>query len=288
MYPNPSSGAAHGSDHITLFEFLGRILGKALYEGITVGPQFAHFFLSHLRGDYNYLNMLSDLSTMDPQLYTNILFLKTYDGHAEDLCLTFTVSVDDFGGKKEIPLMPNGTNIEVTDANKQRYIQLVAKYYVVDRIKEQAEAFTRGLREVIDRRWLEIFNEPELQVLISGASDGKLDVEDMRSNCRYVDGFTGIDRTIHRFWRVVASMDSKQQADLLRFVTSCERPPPLGFESLNPRLTIQRVGFMTDDDRLPTSATCFNILKLPIYSSDKVMKERLLYAIQSGTGFELT
>jgi ubiquitin-protein ligase E3 C len=55
MYPNPSSGAAHGSDHITLFEFLGRILGKSLYENITIQPQFAHFFLSFLRGDYNYL-----------------------------------------------------------------------------------------------------------------------------------------------------------------------------------------------------------------------------------------
>lgn len=55
MYPNPSSGAAHGPDHIRLFEFLGRILGKSLYENITIQPQFAHFFLSFLRGDYNYL-----------------------------------------------------------------------------------------------------------------------------------------------------------------------------------------------------------------------------------------
>jgi hypothetical protein len=30
MYPNPASNAAHGSEHIVLFEFLGRILGKAL------------------------------------------------------------------------------------------------------------------------------------------------------------------------------------------------------------------------------------------------------------------
>lgn len=287
MYPNPSSHAAHGSDHIMLFEFLGRILGKALYEGITVHPQFAHFFLSHLRGDYNYLNMLSDLSTMDSQLYNNIMFLKTYDGDAEDICLTFTVSVDDFGGNKEIPLIPNGAQIEVTNANKQRYIGLVAKYYVVDRIKEQAEAFTRGLREVIDKSWLKIFNEPELQVLISGATDGKIDVEDMRANCRYAGGFTGIDRTVNRFWNVVSAMDRKDQAALLRFITSCERPPPLGFASLNPPLTIQRVGILRDGDKLPSSSTCFNVLKLPTYSSEKVLKDRLLLAINSGAGFEL-
>lgn len=122
MYPSPASATAHGSDHIVLFEFLGRILGKALYEGITIHPQFAHFFLSHLRGDYNYFHMLPDLSTMDSQLYNNIMFLKTYEGDAEDLCLTFTVANDDFGGKTEIPLMPNGANIAVTHTNKMRYI----------------------------------------------------------------------------------------------------------------------------------------------------------------------
>ena len=288
MYPNPSSKAAHGSDHITLFEFLGRILGKALYEGITIHPRFAHFFLSFLRGDYNYLHMLPDLSTVDAQLYNNLMFLKTYDGDARDLCLTFTVTNDSFGGTVEIPLVPNGSNVDVTNANKQRYIGLVAKYYVVDRVKEQSEAFTRGLWEVIDRSWLRIFNEPELQVLISGASDGKLDVGDMRSNTRYVGGFTGLDRTVNRFWSVVERLDSKQQADLLRFVTSCERPPPLGFASMNPPFTIQRVGILRDGDKLPTASTCFNILKLPTYSSEKVLKDRLLYAIQSGAGFELS
>ena len=158
----------------------------------------------------------------------------------------------------------------------------------MDRLREQSEAFTIGLRDVIDQSWLRIFNEPELQVLISGASDGKIDVEDMRANCRYAGGFTGIDRTVNRFWSVVASLSSKQQADLLRFVTSCERPPPLGFASMNPPFTIQRVGILRDGDKLPTASTCFNTLKLPTYSSEKVMRERLLYAIQSGAGFELT
>ena len=288
MYPNPSSRAAHGIEHTDLFAFLGRILGKALYEGITINPRFAHFFLSFLRGDYNFLHMLPDLSTIDPQLYNNLMFLKTYDGDARDLCLTFTVTNDSFGSNQEVLLIPEGDKVEVTNTNKQRYIGLVSKYYVVDRVKEQSQAFTRGLWEVIDQSWLRLFNEPELQVLISGASDGKLDVDDLRSNSRYAGGFTGIDRTVNRFWNVVASMSSKEQADLLRFVTSCERPPPLGFGSMNPPFTLQRVSILRDGEKLPTSSTCFNILKLPTYSSEKVMKERLLYAIQSGTGFELT
>ena len=112
MYPNPSAKQAHGDEHTVLFEFLGRILGKALYEGITIHPQFAHFFLSFLRGNYNYFNMFSDLSKLDAQLYNNLMFLKTYEGDSEDLCLTFTVANDDFGGNTEVPLIPNGATAE--------------------------------------------------------------------------------------------------------------------------------------------------------------------------------
>jgi ubiquitin-protein ligase E3 C len=316
LYPNPSSAAAHGSDHIVLFQFLGRILGKALFEGITIHPRFAHFFLSFLRGDYNFLHMLPDLSTLDATLYQNLMFLKNFEGDAEDLCLTFTVADDDFGENKEVSLIPNGADIPVTNSNKQRYIGesnemakiffvggsnlifvhalchsylgLVAKHHVVDRVKEQSEAFTRGLWDVIDRSWLRIFNEGELQVLISGATDGKLDVDDMRANTRYVGGYTGVEPNIRRFWRVVSSFTSKQQADLLRFATSCERPPPLGFASMQPPFTIQRVYIMRDGDKLPTASTCFNVLKLPTYSSEKVLRDRLLYAIEAGAGFELT
>lgn len=133
LYPNPSSFAAHGSDHIVLFEFLGRILGKSLFEGITVHPQFAHFFLSFMRGDYNFLHQFSDLSTMDVQLYNNLMFLKTYEGDAEELCLTFTVANDDFGGKKEIALIPNGADIPVTNANKHRYIGKSCRLVCIDR-----------------------------------------------------------------------------------------------------------------------------------------------------------
>ena len=110
----------------------------------------------------------------------------------------------------------------------------------------------------------------------------------MKANSRYTGGYTLFDRNIYRFWNIVSSLSQKQQADLLRFVTSCERPPPLGFGSLNPPFTIQRVGIMMDSDKLPTASTCFNILKLPTYSSEKVMRERLIYAIESGAGFELT
>jgi ubiquitin-protein ligase E3 B len=43
-----------------------------------------------------------------------------------------------------------------------------------------------------------------------------------------------------------------------------------------------------DTSRLPTSSTCFNLLKLPNYSKKSTLKEKLLYAIKSNSGFELS
>ena len=181
--------------------------------------------MSFMKGSYNYNNMLSDLATKDRELYKNLMFLKEYEGDAEDLCLTFTVTQDDFGGGGEIELIPGGKDIDVTDKNKMRYIHFVAKYHMSDRIKLQSEAFRRGLGDVIEASWLRMFNEQELQILISGVGSGDLDISDLKKNVRYSGGFTGIDRNVMNFWSAVESMTPKEQRLLIKFVTSCERAP---------------------------------------------------------------
>ena len=40
--------------------------------------------------------------------------------------------------------------------------------------------------------------------------------------------------------------------------------------------------------RLPTSSTCFNLLKLPNYQKKATLRDKLRYAIGNNTGFELS
>ena len=70
-----------------------------------------------------------------------------------------------------------------------------------------------------------------------------------------------------------------------------------GCRHLTPPLTIHKVdcgssplAFLggKDVDRLPLASTCFNMLKLPNYKRAATMKQRLLYAIKAGSGFELS
>ena len=41
-------------------------------------------------------------------------------------------------------------------------------------------------------------------------------------------------------------------------------------------------------DSLPTSSTCFNLLKLPNYSKKSVLRDKLRYALHSHSGFEIS
>ena len=46
---------------------------------------------------------------------------------------------------------------------------------------------------------------------------------------RYSGGYNAVHPTILMFWQVVSEMTPAEQRDLLKFVTSCSRPPLLGF-----------------------------------------------------------
>ena len=87
------------------------------------------------------------------------------------------------------------------------------------------------------------------------------------------------------FWEVISSFTEKQKQQLLKFVTSCSRPPLLGFKELHPPFHISPG---QGDDRLPSASTCMNVLKLPLYHDIDTMRSKVLYAIQSGAGFELS
>ena len=69
-------------------------------------------------------------------------------------------------------------------------------------------------------------------------------------------------------------------------------PPPLPHRRyLQPHLCIQMSGGVLDPsavERLPTASTCINLLKLPPYNSMEQMRSKLLYAITSGAGFDLS
>ncbi|KAK6014927.1 hypothetical protein OSTOST_19681 [Ostertagia ostertagi] len=74
LYPSATSSVHE--DHLALFQFVGRILAKAVYEGIVVDVQLAPVLLAAMLGGRR-LCAFDELSQLDPELYRNLTFVKT-------------------------------------------------------------------------------------------------------------------------------------------------------------------------------------------------------------------
>lgn len=305
MYPSLASRTQENS--LSLFEFVGKMLGKSVFEGFLVEAPFAHFFLAKILGRYNGFD---ELSSLDPDLYRNLTLIKRYsEEEVEDLGLTFSVDEEVFGQVRTVDLRPGGRVCPVTSANRILYVHLMADYRMNQQLKLQSDAFIRGFKMVIQDSWLLLFSPSELQKLISGDSVD-FDVKDLRNHTQYLRGYHNSHRVIEWLWEAVEEFDPKERCLFLKFVTSCSKPPMLGFAHLQPPFSITCVedqepenvilndsltgtikGFFSsgrDTERLPTSSTCFNLLKLPNYKKKKTLVEKLKYAIHSGAGFELS
>ncbi|KAI4152516.1 MAG: hypothetical protein LQ340_002866 [Diploschistes diacapsis] len=286
------------------YEFLGRVVGKCLYEGILIDIRFAPFFLVKwaLTGgsgsatkESGYRANINDLRDLDEALYEGLLKLKNYAGNVEDFGLDFTIN-DTISFKGSPPqtitreLCPNGANMPVTNENRLVYISYVAKHRLTVRPHSQTSAFLKGLGTMIQPSWLSMFNQSELQTLISGDAS-EIDVADLRRNTLYggvyVIGDDGEEHpTIKLFWKAMEEISDEDRRKLLKYVTSTPRAPLLGFNQLHPSFSIRDSG--SDQSRLPSASTCVNLLKLPIYNDKQVLKDKLVYAINAGAGFNLS
>ncbi|RWW30677.1 hypothetical protein GW17_00004728 [Ensete ventricosum] len=158
-----------------------------------------------------------------------------------------------------------------------------------------------------------------MQLLSGGIND--FDVDDLRSNTKYSGGYSETSRTVKLFWEVLIycsrapllgfkhlqpafTIHKFQLVSNLYVQVACDLPlwATLGGQ---------------DVDRLPSASTCYNTLKvndkmylryiipqvaiaifevkqllliwqLPTYKRSSTLRNKLLYAISSNTGFELS
>ncbi|KAF5398235.1 putative WW domain containing E3 ubiquitin protein ligase 1 [Paragonimus heterotremus] len=151
-------------------------------------------------------------------------------------------------------------------------------------ITKQAEAVHKGIYEVLEPQWLQLFDERELELLLSGMPE--IDVSDWEKNTVYLK-YTRSSKQIVWFWKFVYSLDNERRARLLQFVTGTCHLPLGGFSQLvgsngQQLFCIEKTG---DETWLPRSHTCFNRLDLPPYSSYDQLKEKLKLAIEETRGF---
>lgn len=108
-----------------MFKFFGMMVGKAIFDGVLLKCTFSKTFLNRL---VRKNNTLDDLKAVDKQVYDNLMYLKYYEGDAEDLCLYMCYTDNNFGADDTKDLIPGGSEIPVTNENKMQYIMMYANY----------------------------------------------------------------------------------------------------------------------------------------------------------------
>ncbi|KAM8822887.1 NEDD4-like E3 ubiquitin-protein ligase WWP1 isoform 1-T2 [Spinachia spinachia] len=276
---NPAS--AINPDHLSYFCFIGRFIAMALFHGKFIDTGFSLPFYKRM---LNKKLILKDLESIDPEFYNSLIWIRDNNIEECSLEMYFSVDMEILGKITSHDLKPDGTNVLVTEENKEEYISLMAEWRFSRGVEGQTKAFLDGFNEVVPLQWLQYFDEKELEVMLCGMQE--VDLQDWQRNTVYRH-YTRNSKQIIWFWQLVKEVDNEVRLRLMQFVTGTCRLPLGGFAELMgsngpQKFCIEKVG---KDTWLPRSHTCFNRLDLPPYKSFDQLKEKLLFAIEETEGF---
>ncbi|CCE78387.1 Piso0_001009 [Millerozyma farinosa CBS 7064] len=282
FHPNRTSYV--NPEHLSFFKFIGKVIGKAIFDNCFLDCHFSRAVYKRILGKPV---SLKDMETLDLEYFRSLMWMLEND-ITDVITEDFSVETDDYGEHKIIDLIPNGRNIDVTEENKHEYVKLVVEYRLQTSVLEQMDHFLQGFHEIIPKELIAIFDEQELELLISGLPD--IDVTDWQNNTVY-NNYSPSTEQIQWFWRAVKSFDNEERAKLLQFATGTSKVPLNGFKELTGSNGTCKFSIHRDygsTDRLPSSHTCFNQIDLPAYESYEMLRGALLLAIREGhEGFGL-
>ncbi|CAI5764132.1 E3 ubiquitin-protein ligase HECTD1 isoform X1 [Podarcis lilfordi] len=188
-------------------------------------------------------------------------------------------------GFTAVDLKPGGEDELVTMDNAEEYVDLMFDFCMHSGIQKQMDAFRDGFNRVFPMEKLSSFSHEEVQMILCGNQSPSWAAEDIINYTEPKLGYTRDSPGFLRFVRVLCGMSSDERKAFLQFTTGCSTLPPGGLANLHPRLTVVRKVDATDAS-YPSVNTCVHYLKLPEYSSEEIMRERLLAATME-KGFHL-
>jgi len=288
--PNP---APKSTVQIAMFEFVGKLMGIALRN---------HEYLDLRLPSLVWKWLVNRKPTMEDIRAVDLLFANTVqelidapqddqdvwgDDHpllGSSHVLNFTIySLDG----RLCPLIPNGEQRLVSFAQDRAEWVKLATDFKLNEFNDQLEAIRRGLATIVPQRMLVLFTWEELELMVCGPP--KVDLALLREMTVYV-GCSESDQHIQAFWKVLNSFPEETRSLYLRFVWGRSRLPtskaswgdaPHKISSFE--LLPRQLGSVDTDALLPRSHTCYFSLDLPRYSSEDVLRKKLLFAIENCT-----
>lgn len=183
-----------------------------------------------------------------------------------------TVSLD----RRRVDLLPGGSEVPLTLGNRAAWVQAMLAFHLTQ-FDPLLALIARGLYSVVPARALRLLSWQELELAVAG--EPHVDIEVFKSNTD-VEGFRGHnDPNIAMFWRVMEGFSQEERGLFLKFMYGRSRMPQTRW----PRRCkiVRKPG---PDDQLPLSHTCFASIELSGFSSEEMMRRRILTAIHFSDG----
>ncbi|XP_042617089.1 probable E3 ubiquitin-protein ligase HERC3 [Cyprinus carpio] len=278
------------------FYYLGVIFGMALYNQHYINLDFPLALYKKLLQLSPTLNDLEELSPVDTIKTTKYNYKKHFihcsvteqvilivfqksrirtlkslleedeDEVVDMFSFDFTVN-----GEK---LIPNGDQIRVTKANRQKYVDLYVDFVFNKSVKNQFEHFSRGFFKGCPFDFWSMFHPEELQELLHGSPE--YEWKELQQ-CASYEKCSASDELIKNFWTEYHYYLPHIIYFFLVFLYGTDRVPVGGFSKRS--LKISQLVCPDAEDRLPEAQTCFGKLILPKYSDTNTLRDKLIHVI---------
>ncbi|XP_078812489.1 putative E3 ubiquitin-protein ligase HERC1 isoform X5 [Oryzias latipes] len=274
--------AAHSDDHMVQFRFLGILMAVAIRTKKPLDLHLAPWVWKQL----------CSMPLGGPDLEeVDLLTYRTLQGivHLENSGITeenfhVMIPLDSFVAHSAdgmlVPVVPGGQNISLTFANRTEYVERALDYRLHE-MDSQVAAVREGMSTIIPVPLLSLLTAQQLEQLVCGLPE--VSVEMLKRLVRYRD-ITESNQLIGWFWESLEEFTNEERVLFLRFVSGRSRLPS------NPADMSQKFQIIKVDrpiNGLPTAQTCFFLLRLPPYSSQAILAERLRYSIHNCTSIDM-
>lgn len=115
----PSNMSHVNPEHVKFFKFIGRVVGKALYDGHLLDTYFTRSFYKHILGQPLTIHDMEDIDLNEYNSMKKILESK----NVNEWGIYWNYTVDNFGKFEERELVEGGKTKLVTEENKVEYVQ---------------------------------------------------------------------------------------------------------------------------------------------------------------------
>uniref|UniRef100_A0A4X1U0U5 HECT-type E3 ubiquitin transferase n=1 Tax=Sus scrofa TaxID=9823 RepID=A0A4X1U0U5_PIG len=263
-------------EHLMQFKFLGILMGVAIRTKKPLDLHLAPLVWKQLCCVPLTLEDLEEVDLLYVQTLNSILHIE--DSGITEESFHEMIPLDSFVGQsadgKMVPIIPGGNSIPLTFSNRKEYVERAIEYRLHE-MDRQVAAVREGMSWIVPVPLLSLLTAKQLEQMVCGMPE--ISVEVLKKVVRYRE----VDeqhQLVQWFWHTLEEFSNEERVLFMRFVSGRSRLPA-NTADISQRFQIMKVD--RPYDSLPTSQTCFFQLRLPPYSSQLVMAERLRYAINN-------